>query len=161
ILMARRNRTKAAVGLLGALCAGLLGNAAGCGSSGDQLNPNGNGVGGVVFNFGNGDGSTGGPCVNLECQKVSCPNGGTTSVSGTVYDPSGTLPLYNVMVYVPNAPLDPMKHGPSCTCDVSGKPIASALTDTKGQFVLKDVPVGSDIPVVIQVGKWRRQITVP
>lgn len=158
---ARTALRKAAIGTLGALGCVAFDGAIGCGSSGAQLNPNGNGTGGVVFDFGNGDGSNGGPCMNLACQKASCPNGGTTSVSGTVYDPSGTLPLYNVMVYVPNAPLDPIQHGPSCTCDVSGKPIASALTDTKGHFVLKDVPVGSDIPVVIQVGKWRRQLTVP
>jgi hypothetical protein len=32
-------------------------------------------------------------CVNLECRRHACPAGGTTSVSGTVYAPIGTLPL--------------------------------------------------------------------
>jgi hypothetical protein len=92
-----------------------------------------------------------------------CSGGGTTSLSGTVYDPAGKVPLYNVIVYVPNAPVDPIVNG--ATCDrcgaISGSPIASAITDAKGQFVLKDVPVTGNVPLVIQVGKWRRQITIP
>src|SRR4051812_42804443 len=31
----------------------------------------------------------GGTCVNLSCQVASCPGGGTTTVTGTVYDPGG------------------------------------------------------------------------
>ena len=92
------------------------------------------------------------------------PGGQKTTLRGKVFDPAGRVPLYNVLVYVPNAPLDPITTGPSCDrCDtpISGKPIASALTDTKGEFVLDNVPVGTDIPLVIQVGKWRREIKVP
>jgi hypothetical protein len=113
------------------------------------------------------------PCENLQCYQNNCKagackvppcaSGGTTSVSGTIYDPGGTLPLYNVIVYVPNSPLAPITTGATCEkCGtVSGNPIASTLTDTKGQFRLDNVPVTSDIPLVIQVGKWRRQITIP
>ena len=84
-------------------------------------------------------------------------------MTGTVYDPAGKLPLYNVMVYVPNGPLSPLESGPACaSCELSTeRPVSTALTDTEGRFVLGDVPVGTEIPIVFQVGKWRRQIAVP
>jgi hypothetical protein len=104
------------------------------------------------------------PCAGLQCQQQACPNSGTTSLSGTVYAPNGKLPLYNVAVYVPNAPLDPFVQGVSCErCGTlaSGKPVASALSDHEGKFTIKNVPVGKDIPLVFQVGKWRRKVTIP
>jgi hypothetical protein len=102
-------------------------------------------------------------CQGLECQQVECGGNVTTTLTGTVTAPNGTLPLYNAIVFVPNAPLDPLSDGLSCDrCgSVSGKPIVSALTDVNGHFVLKDVPAGENIPLVIQIGKWRRQVTVP
>jgi hypothetical protein len=101
------------------------------------------------------------PCKNLECQQVICGNGTTTSISGTVFDPSGALPLYDALVYVPNAPLDPLG-GPTCGCGVySGAPLVAAVTDAKGRFSLVNAPAGSNIPLVIQIGAWRREIVVP
>jgi hypothetical protein len=103
-------------------------------------------------------------CVNLQCQQRACPAGATTSVSGTAYAPNGTLPLYNVAVYVPNAPLDPLVQGSSCErCETlaSGRPIASALSDHEGKFKVSNVPAGKDIPLVFQVGKWRRKVVIP
>ena len=102
-------------------------------------------------------------CDNLKCLQVKCDQAGTyTTLSGTVTAPNGTLPLYNAIVYVPNKPLDPVPEGASCDrCgNVSGDPVVATITDTHGRFVLKNVPVGDDIPVVIQVGKWRRELKV-
>ncbi len=94
------------------------------------------------------------------------PFGCPTSLSGKAFDPSGTLPLYNVVVYVPSETLAPIAEGASCdTCDgnFSGRPVAAAVTDAAGNFTiaLDDVPAAQALPLVIQVGKWRRQITVP
>jgi hypothetical protein len=103
-------------------------------------------------------------CVNLQCHQVTCPGGGTTTVRGTVYDPSGTLPLYNAQVYVPNAEVEPFEDDLVCDqCDtqVSGSPVVTAVTDEEGNFVLEDVPATQDVPLVMQIGKWRRQITIP
>jgi hypothetical protein len=124
-----------------------------------------------------------GPCTNLECSQSTCrlgacavpacAGGAHTTVSGKIYDPAGKVPLFNVAVYVPNAALAPIKEGPSCDpCDkktgtslLSGSPIAIARTDETGSFKLgagdRDVPAGDNIPLVIQVGKWQRQITIP
>jgi hypothetical protein len=117
--------------------------------------------------FGNKEAGAGdgGPtaCVNLQCQQQACAGGATTSVSGSVYDPAGKNALYDVVVYVPNEHLQVLPSGATCdACDAlyTGNPIASTLTDSSGKFTLKNVPVGKDIPLVIQVGKWRRELTV-
>jgi hypothetical protein len=107
-----------------------------------------------------------GPCMGLECAVPSCTPGVTTSISGKVFAPNGTLPLYNVLVYVPNtpiAPVMPFTDGAACDrCDASVlNPVTSAVTDETGAFKLEKAPAGQNIPLVIQVGKWRRQLTIP
>jgi hypothetical protein len=123
------------------------------------------------------------PCKNLQCQQTTCLEGTcmvpacgageSTNVTGTIYDPAGKVPLYNIVVYVPNASLDPIEEGVKgpggidavacarCDSVLTGEPIASALTDAKGQFTLKNVPVGTNVPMVIQIGKWRREVKIP
>lgn len=104
------------------------------------------------------------PCQGLECNQVGCAGGGTTSLSGKVFDPSGTVPLYNAVVYIPNAALAPFPEGITCDkCGTkpSGSPIAAALTDSRGEFTLKNVPIAVDVPVVVQIGRWRRKVTIP
>jgi hypothetical protein len=102
-------------------------------------------------------------CKLAGCKVQPCPDGGTTSVSGVVFDPAGVNPLYNVIVYVPNTTLEDIPTG--ATCDACGKvsrePVTSALTNSKGEFKLEHVPVTDNVPIVIQVGKWRRQFAIP
>jgi hypothetical protein len=121
--------------------------------------PGNGGSGGDVF-VGSGGGGT---CVGLECKQVDCDGDVTTTLSATVYDPSGTLPLHGVVAYVPNADVGPIDDGltcDQCDADLSGDPVVTAITDTQGRFVLEDVPVVDDLPIVLQVGKWRRIVTV-
>jgi hypothetical protein len=104
------------------------------------------------------------PCGNLCLKRVHCDGTATTSISGTVYDPKGVNPLYNVIVSIPNAPLAAITPGApicsSCDAEVTGEPIATALTDAAGHFVLNNVPWNTDFPLVMQLGKWRRQVTI-
>jgi hypothetical protein len=134
------------------------------GSSGDGSSGSSGSSGFGSSGSSGASGTSGGPCVGLQCKQVACPGGGTTSLSGVVYDPTGTVPLYNAIVYVPNAPLVPFKDGVTCDqCGTapSGSPITTAITDSKGKFTLKNVPVGVDFPLVVQIGRWRRQVQIP
>ncbi len=107
------------------------------------------------------------PGSTLGCYvNTNCPNGEHTTIAGTVFDPAGKNPLANVAVYVPENPIyvAPLVNGTSsctsCSSSVSDW-VAVAITDAQGNFTLRDVPTGNNIPLVIQVGKWRRTISVP
>ena len=102
--------------------------------------------------------------MNLECFQVTCTGGGSTNLTGQVRDPSGQVPLYNAVVYVPNGVVQPIPQG--MTCDrcgspTSGDPLVSGLTDATGTFTLRNVPAGTSFPLVMQIGKWRRVVTIP
>ncbi len=104
-------------------------------------------------------------CDGLGCSIVDCnaQGGLPTTISGTVYAPNGTLPLYGVDVYVPMRDPGPLAAGVQCGNCANGLPGGSYVqttTDDKGRFTLYDVPVGAEVPVVLQVGKWRKQIKV-
>lgn len=97
-------------------------------------------------------------------QQVSCPGTTTTTISGVVYAPNGTDPLPNVTVYIPNAAVDAFTPGVSCPVQgapPSGSPITGATTGVDGTFSLPNVPVGTNIPLVIVSGRWRRQFVIP
>jgi hypothetical protein len=128
--------------------------------------PTGGDLGGCGF----GCPPTGGvnPCPPgspLDCfVNTNCPNGGQTTIIGTVYDPAGRNPLPGVVVYVPEDPatLQRIPSGTSgCSCQANiGDYVTAALTDAQGHFTLRGVPTGNNVPLVIQAGKWQRVITV-
>ena len=107
---------------------------------------------------------TGLTCTNLCKKQVACDGGTPTTVTGRVV--AGTIAAYgtpdpvpNVLVYVPNAPLQPFTPGVSCGCPAAtGDPLVWTTTAVDGTFKLTNVPVGSNIPVVIQLGRWRREV---
>jgi hypothetical protein len=106
-------------------------------------------------------------CVGLQCSQFICDGQPQkTTLTGKVYDPAGKVPLYNVVVYVPNGDVAPITPGLGAACDrcdgkVSGNPIAVTLTDASGSFKLENVPGDTDFPLVMQIGKWRRKVTIP
>jgi hypothetical protein len=128
-----------------------------------------------------GDGVSLAPsCTGLACQVQNCVGNpfdaapdayaATTTITGHVYDPAGVNVLNNVSVFIPNDPtatLPGFVPGPSCDpCTYAGgasAPATVAVTRTApdGSFTLTNVPSGANIPIVVQVGKWRRKITLP
>jgi hypothetical protein len=157
----------ALAGLALAPTSGCSSKSNGSSAGGDDAGEGLNGSSGGTMSFG-GNEDAGGiskTCpggTNFQCQKVVCPGGGTTSLSGIVYDPAGKIPLFNVSVYVPNITPGPLPQGASCA-DCSSwytAPVVSAITDEGGNFTIKDMPVGPKIPLVVQVGKWRMQYTL-
>jgi len=116
---------------------------------------------------GSGGTHTGSACpAGLQCN-VTCSGGGTTTLTGKVYDPAGKDPLYNVAVYVPAVPLTPLPSGvltgaDACSCGAlfASGAVTNTTTAVDGSFTLKNVPVGSNVPLVLQVGKWRRLVKV-
>ena len=102
-------------------------------------------------------------CTNLCLNQVACPGSKTTTISGIVYAPNGTDPLPNALVYVPNAAVAPFAPGVACDncgASVSGSPLVSTTTGPDGKFSLTNAPVGTNIPLVVQIGRWRRQVKV-
>ncbi len=101
-------------------------------------------------------------CTGYECSQT-CP---AANLVGTIYDPAGVNEVPNAIVYVPqtSTSLQALTDGVQCdTCSslYTGTPIASAVTDADGKFVLTNVPVGVPFKVVVQIGRWRRVIDQP
>jgi hypothetical protein len=103
-------------------------------------------------------------CTNYACFQVSCLGGATTSISGTTYAPDGVDPIPNVLVYVPNGTVQPFVDGPADDTEaslVTGDPLVLTTSAANGTFTLTNVPAGTSFPLVLQAGRWRRQLTVP
>jgi hypothetical protein len=90
------------------------------------------------------------------------PPPSSTTVSGYVYDPGVNVPLPNIEVYQPTGALVPLPDGVNCdTCATLTSPSSSATsTDVNGHFKLPVTPTAGSANIVMQTGRWRRQITV-
>ncbi len=144
---------------------GSSGNGGGTSSGTGGSNGGSSGTGGGTSS-GTGGGSAPVCPTGLMCD-VACSGSATTSISGRVYDPAGKNALYNVTVFVPATDLVALPKGvptgtDQCSCAAlfpSGS-IVSTTTTEDGRFTLTNVPVGSEVPLVIQIGKWRRKFKV-
>jgi hypothetical protein len=99
-----------------------------------------------------------------EC-KVDSTCAAPTTLSGKVFDPTGAIPLPNIVVFIPADPASLPAIGPgspTCTNTVAiGQYVAATETDGSGAFTLAGVPTGTGVPVTVQMGKkWRRTVYV-
>ena len=89
-------------------------------------------------------GQDAGPCTGLACQVQACGgNPAATTVSGYVYAANGMLPLFNVEVFIPNAPLKPIPNGVQCSqCgdNVSGDPITTTSASRRASSPSRACP---------------------
>ena len=116
-------------------------------------------------------GSNCGQCSGLQCQVARC-DAGSTTISGKVFTPLGSPPtdpapagdpVYNALVYIPTGTPPAITDGPSCdqcTALTSDVAVAGAVSGPDGSFLITNAPTGTGIPLVVQLGKWRRQITI-
>ncbi|MDB4944633.1 MAG: Tryptophan synthase alpha chain [Labilithrix sp.] len=94
-----------------------------------------------------------------------------TTITGKVYDPTGAgtpsttinnLPLPGVDVFQPASTLKVFPDTKTCdSCDSLRSPFQTlAVTDSSGSFTLTNVSPGTNVPIVVQSGRWRRQVNV-
>jgi hypothetical protein len=96
-------------------------------------------------------------CTGLECNQTCA----ATNLTGRIYDPAGVNPVPGVVVYVPNGTVESFVDGVQCdTCSnlYTGSPIAATVTDAGGNFTLANMPSGVKFTLVVQIGRWRRQV---
>lgn len=119
------------------------------------------------------------PCTGLCLQQDACPSQPKTTITGTVTAPGHANPaqfgdpdpIFGALVFVPNGAAGAPTYGvksftpgvacESCSSVVTGSPLVTTTTNADGTFTLTDAPCGIDIPLVIQLGRWRRQIKIP
>ncbi len=149
-------------------CGGLLT----CGVGGGAC-PNSGVCGGITPNVcTTNEGGVG--CTGFCASQVTCAvKNQFTTVTGTVFAPNGTLPLPGAVIYVPNGSTvypygvttftDGVVGGTCDTCNgtASGSPLVNTTSNYDGTFTLQNVPAGVAFPIVIQMGRWRRVVTIP
>jgi hypothetical protein len=131
----------------------------GCGADLDCTCPNGEACGAVGPNV----------CGRTCPECPVCDGAAATSVSGYAVTGAATSPdpVPGALVYVPRlAPggtLPPLADGArcrKCTPVPGDSVIASAVTGVDGRFTLSNVPAGPAVPIVVQIGGWRRMTTI-
>ncbi len=129
------------------------------------------GGGGVPGQCGGTTAADGGvSCTGLCQNQVNCGANPTTTITGRVTAPGhvdtvtwgSPDPIYNALVYVPNGTVQPFTAGVACDqcAKATGNPLVSTNSAPDGTFTLTNVPAGVSFPVVVQLGRWRRTITV-
>jgi hypothetical protein len=151
--------------------------AGGCqsGSSDLSMDPNSGGLKGNGGIGGSGSGTGGSVTISLPgcsgngyaCLVPKCTGSALgTTISGKVYDPAGKRPVYGAIVYVPDQPdqIPELSQGPGNLCgkcvQPGGSPVVGAVSEPDGSFVIAHAPAGRQIPLVVQLGKWRRMTVV-
>lgn len=145
------------------------------------------GCGGLTASCGtcSGDLTCGGGGIANVCGKPACTGlclqqtNAATKIVGTVtapgHDDVATWgkpdPIYGATVYIPNGAAGAPTWGvtafpPGVTCETcsgvtTGSPLVIATTGVDGTFAIANAPCGTNIPLVIQLDRWRRQIVIP
>ncbi len=154
------------------ICGGVVCVPKTCDSLGFDCGVAGDGCGGVL-NCGtcNSGICGGGGHANIcggDLHGVSQCDAGATTISGKVVaGTDSTLgfgnpdPIYNATVYVPDGALGAITTGATCEqCASSQAALARTTTGIDGTFVLHSPPSGPNVQVVIELGKWRRVLSV-
>jgi len=100
--------------------------------------------------------------VGAQCNDQNCGGGGSTVITGRVLDPAGKNPLWNVTVFVrdPTIPLpDLSAEKLQCGCGAlyPADVLGYGQTDADGVFKINAAPYGTNISLVVQIGKWRKE----
>ncbi len=131
--------------------------------------------GGSAANVCAGSACTAGLCL----QQNSCVSQTPTTIKGTVTAPGhddtvtwgSADPIYGALVYIPSGKTaGAPKYGvtafapgvscDSCSTEVTGDPMISVTTGVDGKFTINNAPCGTNIPIVFQLGRWRRMVTL-
>ncbi|MCL2450604.1 MAG: carboxypeptidase-like regulatory domain-containing protein, partial [Polyangiaceae bacterium] len=100
--------------------------------------------------------------VGAECNDQNCGNGTTTVITGRVLDPAAKNPVWNATVFVRDLSIPlPDLNGETLACGCGSYYPADVLgyaqTDANGAFTINSAPYGTNIDLVVQVGKWRME----